>query len=69
VWLVKARLFSVEADHESTLKGFEGQPPFATSNQASVDLWVKDGVKLFLLLAVVRHLISANTFIGFFLKI
>ncbi len=66
--LMKSRLLSVEADHESTLEGFEGQPPFATSNQASVDLRVKDGVKLFLLLAVVRHLVGSNTCVRFFLK-
>jgi len=40
--LVKSRLLSVEADHESALKGFEGQPPLSTSNQSSVDVRVKD---------------------------
>ena len=66
---MEPRLLSVEADHESSLQGFERQTSLTSSYKSSVYLRVKDGVELLLLLTEVGHLVGPNAFVRLFLQI
>ena len=66
--LVEAGFLTVEADHEGSLQGLEGQTALAPGHEAPMDLGVEDGVELLLLLAVVGHFVGADALIRFPLK-
>ena len=48
----------VADDHESSQQSFVSESSLTSPDQSSVNLWIKDGLKLFFLLPIVAHQVS-----------